>query len=89
MGIATEETDRDIAFCSHTILDPEEALVVGDPRLMAYAGAPMVAPDGTVIGTVCAMDIEPRVYTPDQVATLRRVAAQVVDLRETTRAADR
>ena len=104
VGIATEETDRDIAFCSHTILDPEEALVVedttkdprfadnplvlGDPRLMAYAGAPMVAPDGTVIGTVCAMDIEPRVYTPDQVATLRRVAAQVVDLLETTRAAD-
>ena len=105
IGLALEETDRNIAFCSHTILEPEEALVVedttqdprfadnplvlGDPHLMAYAGVPMVAPDGTVIGTVCAMDVEPRGYTADQLATLRRVAAQVVDLLETTSAADR
>ena len=105
IGLALQETERDIAFCAHTILEPEHALVIenttkdprfadnplvlGDPRLMAYAGVPMVAPDGTVIGTVCAMDVEPRGYTPAQIATLQRVAGQVIDLLETTSAADR
>jgi diguanylate cyclase (GGDEF)-like protein len=105
VGIPFEQTDRDIAFCSHTILEPDRTLVVedttqdprfannplvlGDPHLMAYAGAPMVAPDGTVIGTVCAMDYEPRTYTPNQLAVLRRVAAQVVELLDATSTADR
>jgi diguanylate cyclase (GGDEF)-like protein len=105
IGIPFEQTARDIAFCSHTILDPDNTLVIedttqdprfannplvlGDPHLMAYAGAPMVAPDGTVIGTVCAMDYEPRTYTPQQIRTLQRVAAQVVELLDATSAADR
>lgn len=105
IGLADQETPRDVAFCSHTILEPDRTMVVedttkdarfadnplvlGDPRLMAYAGAPVVAPDGTVIGTVCAMDVEARTYTPDQIAALQRVAAQVMELLETTSAADR
>jgi diguanylate cyclase (GGDEF)-like protein len=105
IGLPLEQTDRDIAFCAHTILDPDRTLVVedttqdprfannplvlGDPHLMAYAGAPMVAPDGTVIGTVCAMDYEPRRYTPTQLAVLSRVAAQVVELLDATSTADR
>jgi diguanylate cyclase (GGDEF)-like protein len=105
IGIPFEQTERDIAFCAHTILDPDNALVIedttqdprfannplvlGDPHLMAYAGAPMVAPDGTVIGTVCAMDYQPRTYTPQQIGALKRVAAQVVELLDATSAADR
>jgi len=105
VGIPFEQTERDIAFCAHTILDPEQPLIIedttqdprfannplvlGDPHLMAYAGAPMVAPDGTVLGTVCAMDYEPRTYTSQQVRTLQRVAAQVVELLDATSAAER
>jgi len=105
VGIPFEQTERDIAFCAHTILDPESTLVIedttkdprfannplvlGDPNLMAYAGAPMVAPDGTVIGTVCAMDYQPRTYTPQQLRVLERVAAQVVELLDATSAAER
>jgi len=105
VGIPFEQTDREAAFCAHTILDPERVLVVedatkdprfannpmviGEPRLVAYAGAPMVAPDGTVIGTVCAMDYEPRAYTSQQLGVLRRVAAQVVELLDATSAAER
>jgi diguanylate cyclase (GGDEF)-like protein len=105
IGIPFEQTERDIAFCSHTILDPDNTLVIedttqderfannplvlGDPHLMAYAGAPMVAPDGTVIGTVCAMDYEPRTYSPQQIRGLQRVAAQVVELLDATSAAER
>jgi len=105
VGIPVEQTDREAAFCAHTILDPDRVLVVedatldprfannpmvvGEPHLVSYAGAPMVAPDGTVIGTVCVMDYEPRVYTTAQLAVLRRVAAQVVDLLDATSAAER
>jgi diguanylate cyclase (GGDEF)-like protein len=104
VGMPFEELDRDVAFCSYTILDPggtlvvedtskderfaNNPLVIGDPHLMAYAGAPMVAPDGTVIGTVCAMDHEPRSYTPGQLAVLRRVAAQVVEMLDSTSTAE-
>jgi diguanylate cyclase (GGDEF)-like protein len=104
VGIPFEQTARDIAFCSHTILDADHPLIIedasrdprfadnplvlGDPHLLAYAGAPMVAPDGTVIGTVCAMDYRPRAYTPQQVAVLQRVAAQVIELLDATSAAE-
>jgi diguanylate cyclase (GGDEF)-like protein len=105
VGLTIDETERDVAFCAYTILEPEETLVVedttkdprfadnplvlGDPRLMAYAGAPMVAPDGAVVGTVCAMDVEPREYSAEQLAVLRRVAGQVVELLDARSAAQR
>lgn len=105
VGLTVDETDRDVAFCAYTILEPDVTLVVedttkdprfadnplvlGDPRLMAYAGVPMVAPDGSVVGTVCAMDVEPRGYSADQLAVLQRVAGQVMDLLGALNAADR
>jgi len=105
VGLTVDETDRDVAFCAYTILDPEATLVIedttkdprfadnplvlGDPRLMAYAGAPMVAPDGAVVGTVCAMDVEPREYSAEQLAVLQRVAGQVMDLLAARSEADR
>jgi diguanylate cyclase (GGDEF)-like protein len=105
VGLPFEQTDRDVAFCAHTILDADHVLVVedtarderfadnplvlGDPHLMAYAGAPIVAPDGTVLGTVCAMDYRPRDFTPQQLAVLQRVAMQVVELLDAASAAQR
>ena len=105
VGVPFEQTERDVAFCAHTSLDPDQVLVIedttqdsrfannplvlGDPHLMAYAGAPMVAPDGTVLGTVCAMDFEPRTFTPQQLAVLERVATQVVELLDAASAAER
>jgi diguanylate cyclase (GGDEF)-like protein len=105
VGLPFDQTDRDVAFCAHTILDPERLLVVedttqderfadnplvlGDPHLMAYAGAPMVAPDGTVLGTVCAMDYQPRSFSSQQLAVLERVATQVVELLDAASAAER
>jgi diguanylate cyclase (GGDEF)-like protein len=98
IGLDIEETSRDVALCAYTILDADRPmvvpdttldprfrdnpLVVGDPGLMAYAGAPIVAPDGTVVGTVCAIDLEPHEYTPSQVATLSRVSRRVIELLE-------
>jgi len=65
VGIIASETARDIAFCAHTILgkdlfEVEDAqagerfaanpLVTGDPHLRFYAGAPLIMPDGHVLG---------------------------------------
>lgn len=39
-----------------------------------YAGAPMIAPDGTVYGTVCVMDVAPRALDDAQLALLPEFA---------------
>jgi diguanylate cyclase (GGDEF)-like protein len=104
VGLEVAETSRDVALCAYTILDADgpmvipdttrdprfrdNPLVVGDPGLMAYAGAPIVAPDGTVMGTVCAMDLEPHDYSAHEIATLSRVSRRVVELLEDARVAE-
>ncbi|KHD79050.1 stage II sporulation protein E [Actinoplanes utahensis] len=41
---------------------------------IAYAGAPITDPDGLVVGTLCAIDQEPRVWTPSEIALLSELA---------------
>lgn len=75
LGVELEETGRDVSFCSHAIvkaevfvvedarLDPRFAanpLVTGGPRVRFYAGAPLSAPGGHRIGTLCVIDTVPR-----------------------------
>jgi GAF domain-containing protein len=52
-------------------------LVVGDPHLRFYAGAPLTLSDGTRAGTLCVIDYRPRVLSKDQLAELRRLAGLV------------
>ena len=104
VGLDVDETPRDISVCTHTILDPGNALVIpditqdvrfatnplvtGEFGLMAYAGVPIVTADGAVLGTVCAMDHEPHDYQPEDVAVLQRISQQVSELLETARTAN-
>lgn len=71
-----EEVDRAISFCGHTILNPENVMVIfnahldrrfagnplvrGDPKIAFYVGAPLIAPTGEVLGALCAIDTLPR-----------------------------
>ena len=93
-GLDVTETSRDVAFCHYTIqqrtplivpdarADPrfaENALVTGEPYIRAYVGVPLETPDGYNLGSLCAIDYEPREFDANQVTTLQSFAKLVVD----------
>ena len=94
LGIDAAETHRDEAFCAYAIVYPDELLVVedatlderfadnplvvSDPSIRFYAGAPLVAPSGNALGTICVIDREARSLSPGQGRALRALARQVV-----------
>ncbi|WP_454718879.1 ATP-binding protein [Caulobacter segnis] len=76
-GLTDTETPREDAFCAHALgsaatlwiedarLDPrfaENRMVVGDPFIRFYAGAPIRLSSGYIVGTVCVIDGAPRAY---------------------------
>ncbi|MDP2169355.1 MAG: PAS domain S-box protein [Rhodocyclaceae bacterium] len=88
-GLDACETSRGISFCGHAILaddifhipnaleDPRFAdnpLVTGGPAIRFYAGAPLHAPNGQRIGTLCIIDDKPRQFTPVELSVLRDLA---------------
>ena len=87
VGLDVEQTPRDIAFCSHVILQQDvmivpnalednrffdNPLVTGDLKLRFYAGAPLTTPNGNRIGTLCIIDYEKREITPEQKNALKQ-----------------
>src|SRR6478672_527927 len=93
VGWTTRETPREVAFCAHTILEPDllvvpdasldqrfanNPLVTSPPRIRFYAGAPLVNTDGHALGTLCVIDHKPRELTADQASALRALSHQVV-----------
>ena len=92
-GLFATETPRDVSFCGHTILqggllivadatkDPRFAdnpLVTGDPHVRFYAGAPLLAPGGEAVGTICVIDHVPRTLTEAQQAALLALSRQAI-----------
>ena len=99
VGVEIRETPRDISFCAHAIQqeelfivhdaqeDPrfkENPLVLGDPHIRFYAGAPLIDEDGYALGTLCVMDRQPRELDDTQkeaLRSLRRLALSQIELR--------
>jgi len=92
VGLPEQDIPRSSSFCSYAIAsgalldvpdaaaDPRFAhfpMVAGDPQIRFYAGQPVVAPSGFLVGTLCVMDRVPRWLTEGQLATLRDLAAWV------------
>lgn len=103
-GIAIDELPRARSFCAYAItthavtevpdtqLDPRfdrHPLVVGEPYVRYYAGAPLITADGHALGTLCVMDVEPRTLSGRQRHHLRVLANQVLTLLEVRRQARR
>jgi hypothetical protein len=51
---------------------------LGGPKIRFYAGAPLIAPSGEVLGTICAIDTVPRELTEKQQRALQIISNQVV-----------
>ena len=93
VNLELESTDRDLSFCAHAILAPDDLtvvpdtlederfddnlLVTEDPHIRFYAGAPIFTPDGQPIGTLCVIDATPRGLSDEQAQALRDLAAEV------------
>jgi CheY-like chemotaxis protein len=60
-------------------------LVAGEKGFRFYTGAPLRAPDGRSIGTLCVLDHVPHQPTAAQLATLRELAQRTMDLIELRR----
>lgn len=88
-GLDVLETERNISFCSHAILeedifeiydarcDPrfvDNPLVTSAPYVRFYAGAPLATQDGHRIGTLCIISNEPRHLTDQERKILRDLA---------------
>jgi two-component system NtrC family sensor kinase len=95
VGFGTNETNRSDGFCACAVLQPEPLIiedtlldarfaenpfVTGGPRIRFYAGAPLVAPGGHILGTVCVFDDKPRSLSAAQIAALKALSRQVMSL---------
>ena len=93
VGMDAKETSRDIAFCSTAILQSDvfvvsdalkddrfrdNPLVVSDPHIRFYAGAPLINEDGYALGTLCVVDRAPRELAPDQKEALKALSRLVL-----------
>ena len=89
-GCEITELEREGSFCETTILENKQFVVPDaklDPRFANhprisekpffrfYMGNPIAAVDGSLVGTLCALDQQPRMPSAEDLAVLRDLAA--------------
>lgn len=100
-GLTVRETPIEYSFCARAIEDPENKfivpdatednrfkdnpLVTEDPKIVFYAGIPLVNSDGIALGTLCVIDRETRELKPEQIEALETLARQTLNLLELRR----
>ncbi|GAB3041547.1 GAF domain-containing sensor histidine kinase [Spirosoma pulveris] len=95
-GYSLSETSRQLSFCAHAIQNPHEMMVVSDatqderfslnpliwqdPKVVFYAGVPLVTEEGYALGTLCVIDNKPNNLSDGQAKALVALARQVMAL---------
>ncbi|MEO8904110.1 MAG: GAF domain-containing protein [Polyangiaceae bacterium] len=100
---STRETPLTHSFCQHAVTT-RLPLVIEDARVHplvrdngattevgvgAYAGIPIITSDGHALGALCALDVVPRTWAPEDLLLLKDITALLVaqiELRELRRA---
>ncbi|MFC8532746.1 GAF domain-containing SpoIIE family protein phosphatase [Streptomyces sp. NPDC057249] len=86
---ARRETPLSHSFCQHVVADAGPlvlsdtrthprtcaSLAIPDLAVVAYAGMPLTDADGRVLGSLCAIDHEPREWTADELHDLEDLTA--------------
>lgn len=101
-GLEQNETKVEDSFCQHALHKPNEVLVVNDalkdqrfisnklvlddPNIRFYAGAPLVTKQNNVLGTLCVIDRKPMKISKEQENALQILARRVMDKLETQKA---
>lgn len=95
LGTQVAETSREHSFCSHAIEQSDvfivsdatkdarfssNPLVIADPQIRFYAGAPLFDENGLALGTLCVIDQRARSLTARQIQSLKILAKQVESL---------
>jgi hypothetical protein len=94
----SNDMPKDISFCAHTILHPDELFIVNDASkdkrfcdnplvfedsvVTFYAGATLSSSEGYPFGTLCVIDNKPNELNESQRESLKLLAKQVVNLLE-------
>jgi GAF domain-containing protein len=93
IGLSLSETARDVAICATAIQQPDvfvvpdtlnderfrnNPLVVAEPNIRFYAGAPLIDEEGHALGTICVIDRIPREFAADQRAALKALSRLVL-----------
>ena len=93
VGFERKELSLDRSFCVHALgrsaplIVPDAARderfesnpLVTDDGIRFYAGAPITAPNGSLLGTVCVLDTEPHDPSSQRIDGLEELAAMAVD----------
>ena len=100
-GLNIDGTPREVAFCTHAILSDDvlvvedslqderfaqNPLVLGEPHVRFYAGAPLILEPGLRVGTMCIFDTVPRPFSAEerrQLADLARIVVSQLRLHRT------
>ena len=93
LGLSVSETPREVAFCATAIQQPDvfvvpdtlkderfrnNPLVLSEPNIRFYAGAPLINEEGYALGTICVIDRTPRELGADQRSALSALSRLVL-----------
>src|SRR6202048_696676 len=93
IGIDATETPREVAICSTAIQQSDvfvvpdaqkderfqnNPLVVSEPHIRFYAGAPLITEDGFALGTLCVLDLVPHEFSHEQKEALKTLGRLVL-----------